>query len=376
MLSTEPRSAYLHIPFCRSKCGYCNFTVVAGHGDWIPRYLACLELELSRLERPRPVDTLFLGGGTPTELPPPALESLLKLVNHWFPLAAGGEFSIEANPIDVNAELAALLVEQGVSRVSLGAQSFSSRKLKLLERDHDRAIIERAAAAIREAGMQLSLDLIFGAPEETAEEWQADLDSTVALAPDHISTYGLTIERGSAFYALEQSGALRKPEEETELGLYLAAIDTLNRAGFEHYEVSNFARPEKRCRHNEVYWLGGEYFAAGPGAARYVSGRRERNHQSTLTWMRRLETGESPTEEGAERSPEKRARERLVLGLRRLEGREAARFEAETGFPLLELGGAPLQRFLARGLMQFEGNRLRLTREGLVISDSLWPHLL
>src|SRR5262249_34802201 len=185
------------------------------------------------------------------------------------------EFSVEANPADMDLETVAILADHGVTRVSLGAQSFQQGKLKVLERDHLVDDIARAMELARGRGLDVSLDLIFGVPGETLCGWQDDLSCALRLCPDHVSTYGLTFEKGTAFWNRLQHGELAKIDEENERDMYAAAIDQLSAAGLEHYEVSNFARPGKRCRHNEVYWTGGEYYAAGAGAARHVAGVRE-----------------------------------------------------------------------------------------------------
>lgn len=374
--SSVPRAAYVHVPFCAHRCGYCNFTVVAGRDDLIAAYLEALERELGWLTSPRPVQTLFLGGGTPTHLSAEQLRRLLALVQRWFPLEAGGEFSVEANPADLDEVRVAALAEGGVTRISLGVQSFAPRKLKLLERDHGPLEIERSFQLARRYMQSVSLDLIFGCPQETLDEWQADLQAALALSPDHISTYGLTIERGTAFYSRLQHQALVRPSEETERAMYATAIDTLAAAGLEHYEVSNFARAGHRCRHNEVYWSAEEYHAAGPGASRYVGGRRETNHRSTTTYLNRVLSGRSPVAEWEELSAEDRAREALVFGLRKIEGVDCRRFAQRFGFSIDQLGGDALPRHLSWGLLQRSGDCLRLTREGLFVSDSLWPEYL
>ncbi|HEY4308671.1 MAG TPA: radical SAM family heme chaperone HemW [Pirellulales bacterium] len=370
------RAAYIHVPFCRHHCGYCNFTVVAGRDDLTQHFLTAIERELAGLETARAVDTVFIGGGTPTHLPPAQLAELLRIIRRWFALSAGHEFSVEANPADISPEVARILAEHGVTRVSLGAQSFDADKLHTLERDHGPDDITRAVQAIRQAGLQASLDLIFAAPGETADGWRDDLAQAIALAPDHVSTYGLTFERGTTFWGRLTRGELRQANEELEREMYLTAIDTLGAAGFEHYEVSNFARPGKRCRHNEVYWAGAEYFAAGPGAARYLDGRREMNHRSTTTWMKRVLAGESPVAETETLSPEDRAREGLVLALRRREGIAREVFSERFGFSIDSLAGPALRDFVARGLFEDDGHALRLSREGLLVSDAIWSKLL
>lgn len=371
------RAAYLHVPFCRHRCGYCNFTVIAGRDDLADGYLAALGRELQQLGAPREVDTIFLGGGTPTHLDGDQLDRLLQLVNHWFPLARDGEFSVEANPRDaLDIEKLAQLRSAGATRISLGVQSFDSAKLVLLERDHDADVIARAVASARALGFDISLDLIFGAPGETLAGWQRDLQAALDLRPQHISTYGLTFEKGTNFWSRLSHGQLAQADEELERAMYVAGIEKLTAAGFEHYEVSNFARPGHRCRHNEAYWLGHEYYAAGPGAARYIDGRRETNHRSTTTWMARVKAGQSPVAESETLTPQDRARERLVFGLRRLEGHRASDFVQQTGLHWDDFARAPIANYLSHGWLEQVDDQLRLTRSGLLISDALWPDLL
>jgi oxygen-independent coproporphyrinogen-3 oxidase len=259
---------------------------------------------------------------------------------------------------------------------SQGAQSFDKQKLTLLERDHSPADIERAFSVARQLAQSVSLDLIFGVPGETLDTWQRDLKSALALAPDHISTYGLTFEKGTAFWSRLARGGLARIDEDLERQMYELAIDTLTAAGFEHYEVSNFARPGHRSRHNEAYWTGRPYFAAGPGAARFVGGRREVNHRSTTAYIQRVLAGQSPVAESEQLGPEDAARERLVFALRRLEGIDTREFAAETGFEVHVLGGTALARFLDSSLLALDAGRLKLTRAGLLVSDALWPAFL
>ncbi len=374
--AAPPRAAYVHVPFCAHRCGYCNFTLVAGRDDLVEPYLTAIERELSGLGEPREVDTIFFGGGTPTQLAGPRLERLLSLVRHWHPVAAGHEFTVEANPADLTADMVRLLAKHGVTRISLGAQSFDDAKLKLLERDHRADDIRRSAALVREAGLQLACDLIFGVPGETPAGWEADLAAALALEPDHVSTYGLTFERGTTFWNRLAHGQLNRLDEELERSLYARAIDRLTGAGFEHYEVSNFARPGRRCRHNESYWSGESYYAVGPGATRYIGGVRETNHRSTTTYLKRVLAGDSPVAEREQLSPEDRARELLVFGLRRMAGVERAWFTAQTGLTLDDLVSDALRRHVALGLLEDTGIRVRLTREGLFVSDAIWPHFL
>jgi oxygen-independent coproporphyrinogen-3 oxidase len=373
---STPRSAYIHVPFCKYRCGYCDFAIVADRDDLVGAYLDAIARELSWLGEPGEVDTLYFGGGTPSHLDGASLATLCDTVLRWHPLASGYEWTVEANPESLTADRVELLAERGVTRLSLGVQSLDGTKLRALERNHSRDDVLRSMEYARAAGMQVSIDLMFAAPGEMLELWRQDLAAAIELGPDHISTYGLTWEPGAAFTVRRDKGLLRPLDEELERTMYAEAIDRLNAAGFEHYEVSNFAIPGRRSRHNEVYWAGSEYFAAGPGAARYVNGVRSTNHRSTTTYLKRIQAGESAVFEQEELTAEERAHELLVLGLRRLEGVDRESFAAATDFELEELAGPAISKFVELGLLSDDGSRVKLTREGLFVSDGLWPELL
>jgi len=350
--------------------------VVAGRDDLTDDYLRAIELELSSLGQPQPVDTLFCGGGTPTHLVADSLHRFFTLLKQWFPLSPGGEFSVEANPEDITNEKVAILHSAGVNRVSLGVQSFAPQKLKILERVHSADDVLRGVELLRPHVQTLSIDLIFAAPGESLEGWRNDLDSVKQCTPDHISTYGLTYERGTRFFARQIRSELAALDEDVERQMYELAIDELTTIGFEHYEVSNFARAGFRCRHNENYWLGGEFFGIGPGAASYIHGCRTTNHRSTTTYLRRVLSGTSPVAESETLDHENRARERLVFGLRRLDGVKREEFRVANGVSIEQLVGESLELMLAKELLLWSNDHLRLTRKGLLVSDSIWPYFL
>ena len=373
----RPRAAYIHVPFCRHRCGYCNFTLVAGRDDLIAAYLQAIEFELRQhVGQAAEVDTLYFGGGTPTYLSSLHFKQLADCALRTYPLAPGYEWTVEANPADIDEPYIALLAELGVTRLSLGGQSFRDEKLRILERDHRAADIERAVRLASASDLSVSLDLIFAAPGETLCEWAADVEAAIALQPDHISTYGLTFELGAAFWGRRLRYELIAADESLERDMYALVIDRLTEAGFEHYEVSNFAQPGRRSRHNETYWSGDGYFAAGPGAARYIDGVREMNHRSTTTYLRRVLAGKSPVAERERLSPESRARELLVFGLRRMEGVSRREFHSRTGHEIDDLVAQPLAKFIELGLLLDTGDRVKLSREGLFVSDAIWPELL
>lgn len=375
-MQSTPRALYIHVPFCHHRCGYCNFTVIAGRPDLQEPYLQALERELESIPSPLCLDTLYLGGGTPTELTPPFLARLCERLCGCVSLAAGYEWTVEANPTGLQPAHLDILRAAGVNRISLGVQSFHSRKLKLLERDHDADDVRRIYARLRELFPQISLDLICAVPDETLEEWQADLTAAMNLAPEHLSVYALTFEKGTTYWGRQLRSELVPVEEELQRRMLEYTWDTLSAAGWEHYEVSNFARPGCRSRHNEVYWRGEPYYAMGPGASRYVHGRRETNHRSTTTYLQRVLSGQSPVAETDELAPADRAREMLVFRLRMLEGITRQEFLDRTGFSLDTLVESPLRKYVACGLLRDHADRIQLTREGLLVSDAIWPEFL
>jgi oxygen-independent coproporphyrinogen III oxidase len=366
-----PRSAYIHIPFCAHHCGYCDFAVAVGHDDRIDEYLRALEAEFSRLAESQPVRTIFLGGGTPTYLSPQQLETILELVHTWLVLESGGELSIEANPAGLDDDKIRVLADHGVNRVSLGAQSFHPELLRVLERDHQPADVPRAVERIRRRIDNVSIDLIFGVPGQTVDQWHDDLERVLALEPRHVSTYGLTYEKGTRLWKQQQLGELRALNEDTELAMYTAAIDRLAAAGFEHYEISNHALPRFRSRHNQMYWANEAHFGFGVGAASYIRGVRRLNTRDLRTYIRRALADEPTHFQAEELPPRERAIETAVIQLRRSDGIERTTFHAQTGFGFDELIGAVVSHLVDLGLLADDGRRVALTRQGKYVADAV-----
>ncbi len=375
----EPRTADLHVPFCAHPCGYCDFAVAAGQDHLIELYLDALGVELTALGEPRPVESLFIGGGTPTYLSPDQLRRLLGAVNSWLPLvsaSAGVEFSVESTPESLSDEKAAVLAAHGVNRVSIGVQSFRPDALTALDRRHTSDQIPKAVEAVRRHVPAISFDLIFAAPGSTPAGWAGDLDEALGYAPEHISTYGLTYEKGTPLWKRRGRGLLDPVGEGDELAMYEHAIARLAAAGFEHYEVSNFARPGHRCRHNERYWANEAYFGFGVGAARYVGGRRELNVRDTKLYVKRVLAGESPTFQSECLPPRERAFETLAVQLRRADGVDRDHFRGQTGFDLDALAGGRVRHLVGVGLLADDGARVRLTPRGFCVADGVVEDLL
>jgi oxygen-independent coproporphyrinogen-3 oxidase len=244
-----PRAAYVHIPFCAHKCGYCDFASLAGVDHLADRYLLALELEMaSSLGHPQEVDTIFIGGGTPTRLDAAQLSRLMEIIRRWLVRAPGAEWTVEANPGTLDTEKADILAEAGVNRVSLGAQSFRPESLQILERHHGRPEVELAVEIVRPRFPRWSLDLIFGVPGSAVDDWRNDLDIALGFGPEHLSCYGLVFEKGTALWKQQQSGEVRPLDEEAERLMYETTIERLAGAGLAMYEISNFAKPGHESR--------------------------------------------------------------------------------------------------------------------------------
>jgi oxygen-independent coproporphyrinogen-3 oxidase len=276
----------------------------------------------------------------------------------------------------VTASLAEAAAACGTTRVSLGAQSLEAKTLLSLDRDHSPDDVRRAVDILLDRGFMVSVDLMTAAPGQTLADVERDLEAMVALGTPHLSAYCLTWEKGTRFESQRRRGSLEPAAEPLERAMLELTIDRLSAAGFEHYEVSNFARPGGRCRHNETYWDCRPWEAFGPGAARFDGRVRITNHRSTTTWMRRVLAGEDFTGDREAMTPLEAAQERVVLGLRRRDGLRRAAFLSESGFDLDRVAGAAIRRWADRGLATDDGEHVRLTREGLLVSDCLWAEVL
>ena len=371
-----PRSVYVHVPFCRHRCGYCNFTLVASRDDLIAGYLEALSIELDRVQPHRDVDTIFLGGGTPTQLSADELHQLFRMLHKRFQLTDGGEWSCEANPLDCDDDKLKLLRDCGVNRLSIGGQSFDDKKLRVLERDHRRTDLERAIAKSLDYFNRVALDLIFAAPGETLADWEGDLEQGLACGVNHISTYCMTVERGSAFYGRMLHNVLKEVGEGEQLAMYEHTIDRAEIAGWDHYEVSSFTRYQEHCRHNQVYWRGDPWLAFGPGAAGFVNGVRSVNHRSTTQYIRLLKSGRSAIAEQEQLSELQRIRERLVFGLRQMQGVDLQELATYWTGDIESVFQPALDDYLQQGWLCRNDSRIALTRAGLMVSDSLWPRFL
>ncbi len=370
---------YVHVPFCETKCGYCDFFSVAVKGrdtePLVDRIKRELRLRLSDL--PVPVRTIFCGGGTPTILPADQLDGLLDAIAKVVVPGDVVEFTIEANPATVDVEKAELLVRKGVTRVSMGAQSFFPEELTTLERIHSPDDIAPSVATLRRAGVsQINLDLIFGIPGQTLDTWSQSLIRAIELGPDHIACYGLMYEPGTVLTALRRAGKIKPCDENLEADMYECMVDTITAAGYEQYETSNFARPGCRCEHNLIYWRNQPYIGVGPSAVGCLNGRRYKNVADVAGYVRMIDEHGHAEDESETIDTEKLITEMVMMQLRLVEGLSIESFRRRTGLDPVGLFGTTLHDLKRRGVLTVSDAHIALTHGGRLVGDAVMRELV
>jgi oxygen-independent coproporphyrinogen-3 oxidase len=359
---------YIHIPFCARKCIYCDFFSVPYDESVARRYTAALCRELHiRKSVADDLKTVYFGGGTPSILPGDCFDQIFDCIRSSFTLSPVAEISVEMNPGAVGERTIDLLLSLGVNRFSIGVQSFRDSELKMLGRIHTGAQALKTIESLKAAGIEnFGIDLLYGIPGQTTAEWEETLAVTTGLFPSHISAYELTPEKGTPLYGEIESGNITMPEEDLAAEMCGSAIDLLSSSGYGHYEISNYARHGFSCRHNLNYWDRGEYIGAGAGAHSFLRGRRFMNTKEITSYTAKLETNILPEEDSSRISPQDAAREFLFLGLRKTTGislEESAAMGLHIGENCSDLIG--------NGYMETDGACLRLTRKGLLISNTV-----
>lgn len=371
-------SLYVHVPFCVVKCGYCDFNSYVVEDEALhDRFLDALAAELARAwPGGRPV-SVFVGGGTPSLLSPARLERLLGIVDRSVDLRGCSEVTIEANPESLTLEKARIARAHGVTRASMGVQTFHPHHLRFLDRAHDAERAERAFADLRAAGFEnVSIDLMFGIPGETFAEWQQDLERALAMRPDHLSCYNLTFEPGTRLHRDLQRDAVAPNPQEDDRAMFLFTRERLAKAGFEAYEVSNFAGRGGPCLHNDHYWLQGDYVGVGPGASSHRSGLRWTALKTVETWAQAALAG-LPTAGSAETlRPMQRAAEAVWLGIRRKTGIDLGAIERRLAVPVLSRFRPIVDRLQQQGWIAVAGDHIALTGEGLLFADPVGGEFL
>ncbi len=378
-----PASAYFHVPFCVSKCHYCDFNSYVGLESLFSDYVQAVAIEIERTAsqsrlgsgiagRKVPLSTIYFGGGTPTLLAPHLLGLILEALEASFSIEKGAEITIEANPESVDRAKLKDLKTIGFNRLSLGVQSFDDAILSRLGRSHK---VRDAIAAFHYARLagfeQINVDLMFALPGQTVEHLVSDLDELLSMRPEHVSLYELTVEPGTALSRMQEVGSLSLADEDEKLIMYETAIYKLVSAGYEHYEVSNFALPGFQCRHNLVYWRNEPFYGFGAGATSYVAGVRSHRLSDPKEYIECVLAGRDPVDRSEKLSGRSLLGETLMLGLRMLNGVNVGQVRLRTGLdPLIEFN-KEIDELIRRGLLEITDNRLRVTHSGLLFLNDV-----
>jgi oxygen-independent coproporphyrinogen-3 oxidase len=398
-MSNSPVGLYIHVPFCRAKCTYCDFNSYPHleHLHESYSHALCTEMQFFAHQCGRlGVDTIYLGGGTPTCLPSRLLTQVLTVCRTAFAVAPDAEITVEANPGTLTSENAAALHSAGVNRLSLGAQSLQDDELRLLGRIHGPAEIHQAVRLARSAGIPtISLDLIYGLPQQTLMAWRSTLEGALALEPDHLSLYALSVEEGTPLARSIASKELPQPDPDLAAHMYVVAEQQLAKAGYEHYELSNWARPRRptfdnretqslqgsqflaRCRHNLKYWQREPYLGFGAGAHSFYAGRRYHNVPTPQDYVTRLKNGQSTVESQEWIEPGAAMAETMILGLRLIEGVRFSAFQQQHRQDMRKRYDTELNELRTLGLLTLDAEGIRLTPRGRLLANQVfvrfWP---
>ncbi|MGB6606622.1 MAG: radical SAM family heme chaperone HemW [Atribacterota bacterium] len=368
---------YLHFPYCISKCPYCDFNSYQLKEDnQISSYISALYQEIaaySQKLKKSNIKTIYLGGGTPTILSGTHIFNILEFCKENFMVDKDAEITIEANPGTVDGEKIKLLIDSGINRLSLGAQSFNNRFLKKLGRIHNTQEIIDSYYSAREAGFKnINIDIMFALPDQTTEDLQVTLKKAVSLKSDHLSLYNLTIKPGTEYHNKYKRGKLKLLTEDEEFDMYNWAINYLEDNGFEHYEIANFAHPHKRSEHNLIYWQNKPYLGVGAGAYSFIRGYRYMNYEEPARYIKEVTSGKSPIDNGEKLSLRKRMIETIILGLRTKDGVIYKKFKKRFKVDINNTFHKQIKKLVNLGLLQRDDNRIKLTRKGIFLADTVF----
>ncbi|MFD2612700.1 radical SAM family heme chaperone HemW [Paenibacillus gansuensis] len=376
----NPKALYLHIPFCTNKCHYCDFNSYILKGQPVMDYLDAMEREMELTVKKLPpgqIETIFVGGGTPTVLLPDQMSHFLKLVNTYFPNQAPDlEFSMEANPGTTDLEKLTAMKEGGVNRISFGVQSFNNELLERIGRIHNTDDVYRSIENAKKAGFtNLSIDLMFGLPKQTLELLNDTLDKALALDLKHYSIYGLKVEESTLFHTLYQRNQLPLPDEDEELAMYRTIMERLSAEGFKQYEISNFAKPGYESRHNSKYWKNEAYYGLGAGAHGYANRMRHINIKGVQNYIDATLKGLPLLEENPVTEQEA-MEDFMMVGLRLLDGVKQEDFMVQFGLPMEHVFGEIIRKLLDQGLLERTEQGYRLSEAGIVLGNEVFGAFL
>ncbi|WP_026584470.1 radical SAM family heme chaperone HemW [Bacillus sp. J33] len=374
------KAAYIHIPFCEHICHYCDFNKVFLKGQPVDEYLDSLEkeMELALLETPaRQLNSIFIGGGTPTALNEKQLEKLCAIIRKQLPYNGSTEYTFEANPGDLSEEKLKILYDAGVNRLSFGVQTFNDDLLKRIGRVHRAKDVFHSIEAAKKIGFNnISIDLIYSLPGQTLKDFRETLETSFTLDIEHYSGYSLIIEPKTVFYNLMRKGKLPTPGEDAEAEMYGLLMEQMDKNGFKQYEISNFAKPGFESRHNITYWDNEWYFGIGAGAHGYVNGLRRSNHGPLKKYMEPIAGGKLPILEEHKVSIEEQMEEEMFLGLRKTAGVSISRFKQKFGNDPLKMFEIQIAQLEEKGLIAVAEDHIRLTRQGLFLGNEVFQSFI
>lgn len=371
---------YIHIPFCKSKCYYCDFNSLACAEGFIPGYFEALKEELrlcSESLKNREIETVFIGGGTPSYVDPAYIYETLASIQQFGAIKKDAEISIETNPGTLSYEKLAAYRAMGINRLSIGLQAWQNPLLKSIGRIHCREEFVNNYQQARKAGFRnINIDLMFGLLGQSLQQWEETLDNVLLLQPEHISAYSLKVEEGTVFGDRYEAGELVPVEDELDREMYYKAIEKLILYGMKHYEISNFALPGYECRHNKIYWEAGEYIGIGAGAHSYSKNYRYNNHSGIENYVSEVKNGRLPQENLEFISKRESISEYIILGLRFVDGINLRDFQNRYGEDIFELYGGTIRRFTDKKLLLVQENQMKLTAKGLDFANDVMAEFL
>ncbi|MFF2754259.1 radical SAM family heme chaperone HemW [Psychrobacillus sp. NPDC058041] len=374
------RGIYIHIPFCHQICNYCDFNKFFFHNQPVDEYIESLGKEMTMYKeqlKNSSIETIFIGGGTPTSLTEKQLERLFTLIHSHIPMNKIIEFTSEANPDELTFEKMKLMRSFGVNRLSMGVQTFDQDLLKVLGRTHSNEHVYSVIENAKQIGFpSISMDLMYGLPNQTMEQWEHSLKEAYRLKIPHISAYSLLVEPKTVFYNLMSKGKLSLPGEDLEAEMYSYLLDEMQKQGYNQYEISNFSFKEKESRHNLLYWDNDEYLGLGAGAHGYVNNIRYSNHGPLKKYMESLESNEKPIMQKKEVTDIEKMEEEMFLGLRKNAGISLKKFEIRYGKTLQNVYGKELDELIQNELIILEDDFVKLTRRGRFVGNEVFQYFL
>ncbi|OLO38868.1 coproporphyrinogen III oxidase [Alkalihalophilus pseudofirmus] len=376
-----PTAIYVHIPFCEHICHYCDFNKVFLHGQPVDEYVSALDSEMKEVANQflkEPIETIYIGGGTPTALSPQQLEKVLISLHQHFSLTDSlKEWTVEVNPGGLTEEQLTVLHHYGVNRLSIGLQTFDPSLLEKIGRTHQPEDIYKTIDLARQKGFNnLTVDLMFGLPTQSLTSYKDTLQKAFALEIEHFSAYSLKVEEKTVFYNLLRKGKLPLPSEDEEAIMYELLIDQMNQHGYHQYEISNFAKRGYESKHNLIYWNNEEYFGVGAGAHGYIEGVRYANIGPVQKYIQSIDATNQARLESHSLSENEKREEEMFMGLRKLEGVSQQKFKKRFGVEVMEIYREQIQRLVENQLLEIDRDRIKLTKKGVFLANEVFEQFL